>query len=312
MEALLTEAFLTSLLFGAVTAGVPLLLAGLGEQISEKAGVLNIGIEGMMLFGAYSGFAVALYSGSFVLGFIAGGIGGMVVAAIVMLLCIRFGLNQIVIGIGVTIGFEGLTALLHYFQFSRTNPNLPAATLLAIPGLSDIPVIGPGLFAHNALVYLAILLVFALTWMFRSTYVGFNLEAAGNKPAALDAAGVSVLKTRALAVLSTGFLAGLGGAYMANVGAGSFGPFMTGGAGFIGIVLAMLARGKPVWVLLGAALFGASLSMTTALQVAGVNVPTDVVQMLPFAMVMLVLVVFARHSVLPPALGLPYVRGDRG
>jgi simple sugar transport system permease protein len=178
--------------------------------------------------------------------------------------------------------------------------------------LSAIPVIGPGLFSHNAVVYLAVVLVVVLTWMFRSTYVGLNLEAAGNKPAALDAAGVSVLKTRGLAVLSTGFLAGLGGAYMAEVGAGSFVPFMTGGAGFIGIVLAMLARGRPVWVLLGAALFGASLSMTTALQVAGVNVPTDVVQMLPFAMVMLVLVIFARHSVLPPALALPYVRGDRG
>jgi ABC-type uncharacterized transport system permease subunit len=234
------------------------------------------------------------------------------VALIVMLLCIRFGLNQIVIGIAVTIGFEGLTALLHYFQFSRTYPRLDAAPVLAIPGLSQIPVIGPGLFSHNPLVYLAVILVGVFTWMFRSTYVGLNLEAAGDKPAALDAAGVSVTRTRAMAVLSTGFLAGLGGAYMANVGAGLFVPFMTGGAGFIGIVLAMLARGRPVWVLLGAALFGASLSMTTALQVAGVNVPTDVVQMLPFAMVMLVLVIFARHSVLPPALGLPYVRGDRG
>jgi len=312
MESLLTQPFLTALLFGAVTAGVPLLLAGLGEQISEKAGVLNIGIEGMMLFGAYTGFVAAYYTGSFTLGFIGGGIGGAVVALIVMLLCIRFGLNQIVIGIAVTIGFEGLTALLHYFQFSRTYPRLDAAPLLAIPGLSAIPVIGPGLFNHNAVVYLAVILVGVFTWMFRSTYVGLNLEAAGNKPAALDAAGVSVIKTRAMAVLSTGFLAGLGGAYMANVGAGLFVPMMTGGAGFIGIVLAMLARGKPVWVLLGAALFGASLSMTTALQVAGVNVPTDVVQMLPFAMVMLVLVIFARHSVLPPALGLPYVRGDRG
>ena len=312
MDGLLTQAFLTSLVLGAITAGVPLLLAGLGEQISEKAGVLNIGIEGMMLFGAYTGFVAAYYTGSFTLGFIGGGIGGAVVALIVMLLCIRFGLNQIVIGIAVTIGFEGLTALLHYFQFSRTYPRLDAAPLLAIPGLSAIPVIGPGLFNHNAVVYLAVILVGVLTWMFRATYVGLNLEAAGNKPAALDAAGVSVIKTRAMAVLSTGFLAGLGGAYMANVGAGLFVPMMTGGAGFIGIVLAMLARGRPVWVLLGAALFGASLSMTTALQVAGVNVPTDVVQMLPFAMVMLVLVIFARHSVLPPALGLPYVRGDRG
>lgn len=311
MDSLLTEAFLTSLLFGAVTAGVPLLLAGLGEQISEKAGVLNIGIEGMMLFGAYTGFVAAYYSGSFALGFLAGGIGGALVAALVVLLCIRFGLNQIVIGIAVTLGMEGLTALLHYFQFSRTYPRLDLAPTWALPVLSDIPVLGRALFTHNPVVYLAILLMIALAWLFRATYVGLNLEAAGNKPAALDAAGVSVVKTRAVAVLTTGFLSGVGGAYMANVGAGLFVPFMTGGAGFIGIVLAMLARGRPVWVLLGAALFGISLAMTTALQVGGINIPTDVVQMLPFAMVMLVLVIFARHSVLPPALGLPYVRGER-
>lgn len=311
MDALLTQPFLTSLLFGAVTAGIPLLLAGLGEQISEKAGILNIGIEGMMLFGAYCGFVAAYYSGSFSLGFLAGGIGGMAVAAVVVLLCIRLGLNQIVIGIALTIGFEGLTALLHYFAFSRTYPRLSPAPVWTIPGLSDIPVLGTALFSHNPLVYLAVILTFALTWLFRHSYLGLNLEAAGNKPAALDAAGVSVIATRSAAVLATGFLAGLGGAYMANVGAGLFIPFMTNGAGFIGIVLAMLARGKPVWVLLGAMLFGISLAMTTALQVGGINIPTDVVQMLPFGMVMIVLVIFARHSVLPPALGLPYVRGDR-
>jgi len=312
MQALLTEPFLVSLLFGAVTAGVPLLLAGLGEQISEKAGVLNIGIEGMMLFGAYTGFVAAYYTGSFDLGFLPGGLGGMAVALFVVLFCIRFGLNQIVIGIALTIGVEGLTALLHFFQFSRTYPRLSAAPVVALPLLDQIPVLGKGLFSHNIVVYLAVLLVIGLGWLFRRTYVGLNLEAAGNKPAALDAAGVDVIRTRSLAVLATGFLAGVGGAYMANVGAGLFVPFMTGGAGFIGIVLAMLARGRPVWVLLGAALFGVSLALTTALQVAGINIPTDVVQMLPFAMVMLVLVIFARHSVLPPALGLPYVRGDRG
>lgn len=311
MQALLTEAFLSALVFGAVTAGVPLLLAGLGEQISEKAGVLNIGIEGMMLAGAYAGFVAAYHADSFLLGFLAGGLGGMAVAALMALFCIRLGLNQIVIGIALTVGVEGLTALLHHFQFSRTYPRLPQVPVLEIPGLADLPVLGPGLFAHNALVYLAVLLVAALAWLFRRTHMGLNLEAAGSMPAALDAAGVSVAATRSAAVLATGCLAGLGGAYMANAGAGLFVPFMTHGAGFIGIVLAMLARGRPVWVLIGAALFGASLSLTTALQVAGVNVPTDVVQMLPFAMVMLVLVLFARHSMLPPALALPYRRGER-
>lgn len=311
MGGLLAEPFLTSLLFGAVTAGVPLMLAGLGEQISEKAGVLNIGIEGMMLSGAYLGFVAAFYSGSFWLGFLAGGLGGMIVAMAVVVFCIRQGLNQIVIGIALTLGMEGLTALLHYFQFSRTYPRLDQAPVWKIPLLSELPILGKGLFSHSPIVYLALLAVVFLTWLFRASYAGLNLEAAGSKPAALDAAGVSVVATRSAAVLTTGFLAGVGGAYLANVGAGLFVPFMTNGAGFIGIVLAMLARGRPVWIILGAALFGVSLALTTALQVGGVNIPTDVVQMLPFAMVMAVLVIFARHSVLPPALGLPYVRGDR-
>ena len=311
MNALLTEVFLSTLIFGAVTAGMPLLLAGLGEQISEKAGILNIGIEGMMLAGAYVGFVVAYALDSFSLGFLAGGLAGMAVASLMALFCVRLSLNQIVVGIALTLSAEGLTALLHFFQFSRTYPRLPKAPVLAIPGLDNIPVIGPGLFRHNTIVYLAVLLVAVVAWLFRKTYIGLNLEAAGNRPAALDAAGIDVLATRTAAVLTTGVLAGLGGAYMAEVGAGLFVPYMTNGAGFIAIVLAMLARGRPLWVLLGALLFGVSLSLTTALQVAGVDIPTDVVQMLPFAMVILVLVIFGRNSMLPPALGLPYIRGER-
>ena len=311
MSALLTEAFLSTLIFGAVTAGVPLLLAGLGEQISEKAGILNIGIEGMMLAGAYVGFVAAYVFNSFSLGFLAGAVAGMAVAALMAIFCVRLSLNQIVVGIALTLAAEGMTALLHFFQFSRTYPRLPKAPVLAIPGLDSIPVIGPGLFRHNVVVYLAVLLVAVVAWLFRKTYVGLNLEAAGSKPAALDAAGIDVVATRTGAVLTTGALAGLGGAYMAEVGAGLFVPYITNGAGFIAIVLAMLARGRPLWVLLGALLFGVSLSLTTALQVAGVDIPTDVVQMLPFAMVILVLVIFGRGSMLPPALGLPYIRGER-
>jgi ABC-type uncharacterized transport system permease subunit len=311
MHVLLTEAFLTSLTFGAVTVAVPLLLAGLGEQISEKAGVLNIGIEGMMLFGAYIGFTAAYYWGSFALGFVAGGLGGATVAALVMLLCVRHGLNQIVIGIAVTLGIQGLTALLYFSRFSGSYPRLDRDPGLPLPGLSHIPVLGTGLFSHDPIVYLSVMLVPALRLLFRSSQVGLNLEAAGNTPAALDAAGIDVIGTRSLAVLATGLLAGVGGAYLANVGAGLFVPFMTRGSGFIAIVLAMLAQGRPIWVLLGATLFGVSLSLSTALQVAGIDIPTDLVQMLPFAVVMLVLIVFARHSVLPRALGQPYVRGDR-
>jgi simple sugar transport system permease protein len=311
ISALFTEAFLTSLILGAVTAGVPLLLAGLGEQISEKAGVLNIGIEGMMLIGAYVGFLIAFRTGSIWLGFAGGALGGAGVALLMALFCVRLGLNQIVIGIALTLGAEGMTALLHHFQFAQTYPRLPAVETLAIPGLASLPVVGPALFDRPPVIYLAVILVALTSYVFRATHLGLALQAAGDKPAALDSAGVDVVTTRTIAVLTTGLLAGLGGAFLAEVGAGIFVPFMTNGAGFIGIVLAMLARGKPVLVLCGALLFGACLSATTALQVAGVDIPTDVIQMLPFIAVLLVLVLFGRRASLPPALGLPYVRGMR-
>ncbi len=311
MEALLTAAFLSSLLTGAIVAGIPLLLAGLGEQMSEKAGVLNIGIEGMMIFGAYLGFLTAWSAENIWLGFLGGMTGGMIVAALMTLLCVRLGLNQIVVGIGLTLGAEGLTSLLHHFQFSRTYPRLPAPSRIDLPILTDLPVIGPSLFGHHPMVHLALIGVIVLAWAYRRTNLGLTLRAAGEKPAALDVAGGHVVLLRTAAVLFTGAMAGLGGAYMANVAAGLFIPFMTGGAGFIGIVLAMLARGRPVWVLIGALIFGAALSLTTALQVAGSNVPTDVIQMLPFAAVMLVLVIWGRKARLPAALGLPYERGAR-
>ncbi|MEQ1943214.1 ABC transporter permease [Mesorhizobium sp. VNQ89] len=309
--ALFTQSFIITLFLGAIAAGIPLLLAGLGEQLSEKTGVLNIGLEGMMLFGAYTGFLVAWSSGSLALGFVAGAAGGMLVAALMALLCVRLGLNQIVIGIALTLAAEGLTALLHFVQFSRTYPRLDGVPTWPIWPLSEIPFVGPILFDNNVVFYLAIVLVAVFAWVYRQTNLGIALQAAGDKPAALDAAGVDVTNTRTTAVLVTGALAGLGGAYMSIVVAGVFVPFMTHGNGFIAIVLAMLARGRPLWVLGGALLFGGSLSMTTALQVAGVDIPTDVIQMLPFAMVMIVLLVAGRKAALPQALGESFVRGSR-
>ncbi|MFK4771654.1 ABC transporter permease [Rhizobium sp. ZW T2_16] len=308
---LFTAAFLTALFAGAITAGIPLLLAGLGEQLSEKTGVLNIGIEGMMLAGAYAGFLVAWKTDSALLGFIGGAGGGMLIASLMAIFCVRLGLNQIVIGIALTLGVEGATAILHFFQFAQSYPRLGSMETLAIPFLADLPIIGPALFNRPPIVYFALLMVAVFAYIYRYTYWGIALQAAGDKPAALDSSGVGVLGVRSVAVLLTGALVGLGGAFMAVVGAGIFVPFMTNGNGFIGIVLAMLARGRPLWVLGGATLFGACLSLTTALQVAGVDIPTDVIQMLPFLAVMAVLVILGRKANLPSALGAAYVRGAR-
>ena len=171
--------------------------------------------------------------------------------------------------------------------------------------------LGPTLFHQNLIVYIGFALVVLVAWIFRATSIGLNLRAAGERPEAVDAAGVSVAATRSLAVLATGALAGLGGAFLSVVVAGVFVPFMTNGNGFIAIVIAMLARGKPFWVVVGSLLFGVSFSLLTTLQVAGIHLSTDVVNILPFVAVIATAILSARRSYLPAALGLPYVRGAR-
>lgn len=311
MSALLTETFLAALLMGAVVAAVPLVLAGLGEQMSERAGVMNIGLEGMMLSGAYAGFFAAIAGGGIWGGLAAGLVCGALVSLIMVVFCVRLGMNQIIVGIAITLGATGITSLMHNAHFARTYPRLGAAEKLPLPGLSDLPILGPGLFNHHPMTYLALLAPLGFALIYRRTFLGLNLSSAGEKPDALDAAGIDVVRTRAVGVLAAGAMAGLGGAYMATIGSGIFVPHMTGGAGYIAIVLAMLARTRPLWVLGGGLLFGMCLAATTALQVGGVDIPTDFIQMLPFAAVMAVLIVFGRRTRLPRALGLPYRRGQR-
>ena len=311
MSSLFHQAVLTALISGGIVAGVPLMLTAVGETISERAGVLNLGLEGMMLVGAYVGFIGAYYGHSSWLGFAVGALGGMIACSFMIVLCVWLGLDQIVVGIAITLAGEGITSVLQGAQFGTSYPRLGAMAEVHIPLLHRIPVVGPAVFEQHLLVYLGVALVFVLVWVFHRTNVGLNLRAAGEKPEALDAAGVSVVATRSYAVLCTGALAGIGGAYLSIVGAGVFTPFMTQGQGYMAIVICMLARGRPAWVLVGSFLFGICLSITTALQLAGINISTDLVNMLPFIAIMVALVLFARRSYLPPALAIPYVRGAR-
>lgn len=306
-----TEVFWASVIGGGLVAGMPLMFAAVGETISERAGVLNIGLEGMMLFGAYGGFLGAYYGHTQWLGYLAGGLAGMAASVIMVVLCVRLGLDQIVVGIAITLAGEGITAVLQEVEFGATYPRLGATSELSIPLLDRIPVVGSTLFSQPPLVYLAIIFVGVLTWAFRATNMGLNLRAAGEKPEALDAAGVSVIATRSYAVLATGFLTGVGGAYLAVVGAGLFTPFITQGQGYMAIVIAMLGRGRPWWVLFGSLLFGITLSLSDSLQIIGITISTDLVNMLPFAAIIIALLLFARRSYLPPSLALPYVRGSR-
>jgi simple sugar transport system permease protein len=308
---LLTPQFLTALLAAGIVSGVPLLFASLGETFAEQAGILNVGLEGIMLSGAFVAFMVALQTNDYLIGLAGGAIAGMVVALVMVVFCVRLGLDQIVVGIAIVLTAEGATSVLHDIWYSRSYPRLPSVPDFEIPILKDIPILGGSLFSQPLVVYLGIILVAFAAWAIRRTRWGLELRAAGERPDSLDAAGVSVVRTRTAAELICGASAGLGGAYLAIVGAGTFVPFVTNGMGFIAIVIAMLARGRPWWSVLGGLLFGLSLSMTTALQLVGVQVPIDIVQMLPFISVILVLVIFVRDARLPSALGLPYLRGSR-
>ena len=273
--------------------------------------MLNVGLEGMMLAGAYSAFVIAIETGSTWLGLAAGMAIGALVSLVMVLLCVRMKLDQIVIGIGIVLVAEGITSLLFDAKYAASRPRLPAAPEWAVPGFSEIPVLGESIFTQHPIVYIGVGLVIAVHYLLRRTSAGLSLRAAGEKPAALDAAGVNVDRTRTWATIGAGLGAGLGGAYLSVIAAGTFTPFMTQGQGFIAIVIAMLARGTAPWTIVGALLFGMSLSVATALQLVGIQISTDYVQMLPFIAVIVVLVLFARRSYLPSALALPYHRGER-
>jgi len=306
-----TRLFWTSVVAGGLLAGLPLMFTALGETIAERAGVLNIGLEGMMLLGAYVGFLGVYYGHTVWLGYLAGMAAGALASVFMVVLCVWRGFDQIVVGIAITLAGEGITSVLQGAQFGTTYPSLGATPTIAIPLLDRIPVVGTSLFDQPLVVYLGFALVGLLTWTFRSTNVGLNLRAAGEKPEALDAAGVGVVATRTYAELACGALAGLGGAYLAVSVAGVFTPFVTQGQGFMAIVIAMLARGKPLGVVLGSFLFGVSLALGDSLQIAGIHISTDLINILPFIAIIVALIVFGRRSYLPPALALPYVRGAR-
>jgi general nucleoside transport system permease protein len=311
MSDLLSQDFLIALISGGLVAAMPLLFASLGELVSEQAGVLNVGLEGYMLFGAYLAFVVAYNTGSEWLGLAAGIVAGAAASVLMAVLCVRMNLDQIVIGIAIILIAEGVTSVLHDAQYAESRPSLDSPSELGIPLLKEIPILGESVFSQHAIVYVGIAMAFVVRWVLLRTSAGLSIRAAGERPEALDAAGVSVTATRTWATLWAGAMAGLGGAYLAIVGAGSFTPFITQGAGFIAIVIAMLSRGRAPWTIIGAVLFGMSLSISTALQLIGVEIQTDYVQMLPFVTVIVVLVLFARRSYLPSALALPYVRGER-
>lgn len=308
----MSAVFLTALLSAGLIAAVPLLLAALGETFAERAGLLNLGLEGMLLGSAFAGFYVAFNTQSMVAGLVAGTATGLLLGLLFGFLAVSLGVDQVIVGLGITLVAEGATGYLFRDFYGQRFPTLGfSAAKVAIPWLSDLPIVGPALFNQQPLVYLAWLLVIGCAFLLERTCFGLEVRAAGESPLAADTAGVNVARTRYLAIMLGGGLAGLGGAFLSVGDLNFFVPGMTVGQGFIAIAIAMLGKWRPYRVFLGAVLFGTLRSLSTGLQIIGVDLRPEFVLMLPYVGIIIALIVLAGRTQLPAALGLPYERGQR-
>lgn len=304
------ETIVTTILTAAVLAAVTLMLAGTGEAIGERAGVLNLGIEGTMLLAGFAAFRVGLSTGSTVAGLLAGLAVGLVTGLIFGLLVTVAAADQIIVGIGLTLAGTGLSTFLFRETFGSSQP------LLSVGGghpfeaaAATVPVLGPALLGQHWFVYLAILLVLVIDVTLRRTLLGLRVRAAGAAPIALDAAGVDVAGIRLIATMTAGTLYGLAGAALVLIDLGFFRPGITAGAGFIAVALAMLGRLTPWRVALAALLFGVLRGLSPGLQVANVPISVEFLQLLPYVGVIVALLLARHHVALPAALGRPYRRG---
>ena len=312
MNALFESALITTLCASTMRGTTPILLAALGEAYAERSGLLNLGIEGMMVAGAFSSFVVALKMDSLLTGFVFAMVVGLILALVFGILTITLGVNQIVVGLGLTIFARSMCSFLHRIIFGNQFPILfGAGGTSEIPLLSRVPVIGQALFNQHWLVYLTFALVPIMYILMYKTRFGLRVRAVGEAPRAADACGVNVYRTRFYAILLGGLLASLGGAFLSLGDLAFFVPDMIMGRGYIAIVVVMLGKWNPVRVCFGGLLFGFALALTSALQVAGIKISPDFILMTPYLVVMITLVIFARSSNLPSALCIPYQRENR-
>ena len=281
------------ILSGGIRGGTSLLFAGLGETISERAGVINLGTEGSMLVGALGGYAATYHTGSPWLGILGGAAAGALLALVHAVLVISRGANQYASGLTLFFLSLGLTALFGVDYVSR---QITAFTPLKVPVLGDIPFIGPVLFDHDPLVYAGYVVVPIVAWIMFRTRAGLLLRSAGERADALGVNGYSVTAVRYVAVVSGGALAGIGGAHISIAYANSWFENMIAGRGFIAVSLVIFAMWHPVNVMLGAYLFGAALSLASVLQANGVDVNQFALNAIPFLMTLVVLSVLGKRT----------------
>ncbi|MTH97137.1 ABC transporter permease [Roseibium sp. RKSG952] len=298
-----------AILLTVITAATPLLLAAIGELVVERSGVLNLGVEGMMIMGAVVGFGVANTTGSGALGVGAALIAGMAMAALFGFLVLVLVANQVATGLALTILGIGLSGMIGEAFIGVPGLKIPK---LDIPVLSDLPFVGPVFFQQDGLVYLSFALVAVVAYVLFRTRTGLILRAVGDNHGSAHALGYSVIKVRFLAVLFGGACAGLGGAYMSLAYTPQWVENMTAGRGWIALALVVFASWLPLRVVIGAYLFGAVSVLNLHTQALGVGLPSQLLSSLPYLATILVLVLISANRRLtlvntPGCLGKPFV-----
>jgi ABC-type uncharacterized transport system permease subunit len=300
------------LLAATLNAGTVLAIAGLGLLINERAGVVNLGAEGLMLVAAIAGFATAVHTGNDWLGFAAGAGAGAVLAAAFGVLVIWLNTNQYATGLALSLFGTGLSA---FVGINFVQAKLGERPQFSIPGLADLPFVGPALFRQHPMVYAAIVLTFALAWFLYRSRAGLVLRAVGESPESAHALGYPVRRIRLAAVVTGGALCGVAGAYLSVVYTPLWVEGMVAGKGWIALALTTFATWRPVRVLLGAYLFGGVTMLQFHLQGQGVDIPSEFLSMLPYLATIVVLVLISRNATwirvnMPASLGKPFFPGS--
>lgn len=293
-----------------VTMAVPLLLPALGELVAERAGVINIGLEGMILVGAFTALVVAWSTGSTALGVAAALASGAALGAAFAFFVVERAANQVVAGAALTLFAIGLTGVAYRAVFGVTGAALtiPGSGEIAVPWLSEIPIIGPAFFEQTALGYASFLLVPALAVLLRWSVLGLKLRMVGENPWAAETLGVAPERMRVLALVVCGTLAAAGGAHLAVAYARTFVEGMSAGRGFIALAIVIVGR-RSAWGICAAALgFGLATALQFHIQALGMKVPFQLLLMLPYVLTLLVLAGAAGRPSTPAALGQPYER----
>ncbi|WP_048439125.1 ABC transporter permease [Caenimonas sp. SL110] len=302
-----------SLLFAAMlNAGTVLAIAALGLLINEKAGIVNLGAEGMLLCAALAGFVTVVHTGSDWLGFAAGMGAGALLAAIFGVLVIWLNTNQYATGLALSLFGAGFSA---FAGIKYVQEKLPERAHFSIPVLGDIPLIGPALFRQHPMVYLAIALVAWLIWFLYKSRTGLVLRSVGESPESAHALGYPVRRIRLLAVIAGGALCGLAGSYLVIIYTPLWVEGIAAGKGWIALALTTFATWRPARVLLGAYLFGGVTMLQFHFQASGVDIPSQFLTMLPYLATIVVLALISRNPAwiranMPASLGKPFYPGS--